>query len=94
YGDGNVPFRFIITRTIMLRTQDVAKIDEAYKQSSQLVDSGVILSNEGVGSGNPVYLYNGLTTLTPAMIAEATKMPVRLRSSLPMIHKVVWGVFW
>ncbi|MGL5792335.1 MAG: SIMPL domain-containing protein [Plesiomonas shigelloides] len=73
YGDGNVPFRFIITRTIMLRTQDVAKIDEAYKQSSQLVDSGVILSNEGVGSGNPVYLYNGLTTLKPAMIAEATQ---------------------
>ncbi|MGL5768833.1 MAG: hypothetical protein ACRCYI_03375, partial [Plesiomonas shigelloides] len=35
--------------------------------------SGVILSNEGVGSGNPVYLYNGLTTLKPAMIAEATK---------------------
>jgi len=73
YGDGAAAaIRFIITRTIMLRSKDIKKVEEAYKQTSQLIDSGVILNSE-TDAGAPVYIFNGLTSLKPSMIAEANK---------------------
>lgn len=73
YNTGNFPSRFIIARTVMVRSTDVDRIAAAYQASSELVDAGVVLNSEGMGSGGPTYLFNGLNALKPAMIAEATK---------------------
>lgn len=73
YGDGNeAQIRFILTRTVMIRSADVSRIEEAYKQTAQLINEGVVLSSDG-DSGAPVYVFNGLTKLKPSMIAEANK---------------------
>ncbi|MDO4952756.1 MAG: SIMPL domain-containing protein [Synergistaceae bacterium] len=74
YGDGNeAQIRFIITRSVMLRSNDIKKIEEAYKQTAQLINEGVVLSSEGMENNSPVYIFNGLTKLKPSMIAEANK---------------------
>ena len=75
YGDGNeAQIRFIITRSVMLRSSDIGKIEEAYKQTAQLINEGVVISSESMeNSGAPVYIFNGLTKLKPSMIAEANK---------------------
>lgn len=74
YNSGQFPARFIVAQTLIARTADVAKMQAASQHVDQLVDSGVILSNDfGPGSGGPSYLFTGLTALKPDMIAEATK---------------------
>jgi len=74
WGDGKYPSRYIIVRTVMLRSADVDKVAAAYQASGALVDAGVVLGGENPGnSGGPTYLFDGINALKPAMIAEATK---------------------
>lgn len=73
YGNGQYPSRFIIARTLMVRTADVDKVEAASQATSELVGAGVVLSDEGSGNAGATYLFNGLTELKPAMIAEATQ---------------------
>ena len=72
YGSGEYPSRFIIARTLMLRSTEVDKVAAAAEATPALVEAGVILNDDG-GGGGPVYLFNGLTELKPDMIAEATR---------------------
>lgn len=72
YHDGKYPSRFVIMRTLMIRSPEVEKIEQAYQANSELVEAGIILNRENQG-GEPVYLFNNLNQLKPAMIAEATK---------------------
>lgn len=73
FGTGEYPTRFIIARTLMVRTADVDKVEAASQATSELVGAGVVLSDDGSGNGGPSYLFDGLTELKPQMIAEATK---------------------
>ena len=74
WGDGKYPSRFIIARTVMVRSTDVDKVAAAYQASSALVDAGVVLGSENPGSGSgPTYLFDDINALKPAMIAEATR---------------------
>lgn len=72
YQSGSYQNRFILEQTLMVRSEDVAKIDEASQDIGTLVEAGIILNNEYSGGG-PTYLFNALTELKPDMIAEATK---------------------
>ncbi|HLR25734.1 MAG TPA: SIMPL domain-containing protein [Fodinibius sp.] len=72
YGSGSYENRFILAQTLMVRSEDIDKIDEASQAIGDLVEAGVILNSDYSGSG-PTYLFNGLTELKPEMIAEATK---------------------
>lgn len=72
YQSGPYENRFILAQTLMVRSEDVTKIDEASQDIGDLVEGGVILNNEYSGGG-PTYLFNSLTELKPEMIAEATK---------------------
>ncbi|MGH8212702.1 MAG: SIMPL domain-containing protein [Rhodanobacteraceae bacterium] len=74
YGGNQYPTRFIIARTIMVRTPDVDMVATAAQATGELIDAGVVLgdANDGNDSG-PTYLFNGLNALKPSMIAEATK---------------------
>lgn len=74
YGGNQYPTRFIITRTIMVRTPAVDVVAAAAQATGELIDAGVVLGGDSNGMDNgPTYLYNGLTELKPSMIAEATR---------------------
>lgn len=63
--------RFIIRQTLMVRSTNIDRIQQATQAVSELVDSGVVLSSDYGGSG-PTYLFKGLNDIKPAMLAEAT----------------------
>ncbi|MDZ7680130.1 MAG: SIMPL domain-containing protein [Fodinibius sp.] len=71
YQSGPYENRFILAQTLMVRSEQVATINKASQDIGSLVEAGVILNNQYSGGG-PSYLFNGLTTLKPEMIAEAT----------------------
>ncbi|WP_417520618.1 SIMPL domain-containing protein [Marinobacter sp.] len=71
YQDNNNEQKFIISQTLMVRSEDIEKIRQAAQGVSELVDSGVVLSSD-YGPSGPTYLFNGLNDIKPDMIAEAT----------------------
>lgn len=71
YQDNNNEQKFIISQTLMVRSEDIEKIRQAAQGVSELVDSGVVLSSD-YGPSGPTYLFNGLNDIKPGMIAEAT----------------------
>jgi hypothetical protein len=71
-GGGPVDSRYIITQTLMVRSEDPATVRRASQDVGRLVERGVVLgSNMGPAAG-PTYLFTRLNDLKPAMIAEAT----------------------
>ncbi|MFV8569915.1 SIMPL domain-containing protein [Marinobacter sp. SBS5] len=64
--------KFIINQTLMVRSKQIERIRQAAQNVSELVDSGVLLSSD-YGPGGPTYLFSGLNSIKPEMIAEATK---------------------
>lgn len=64
--------KFIVNQTLMVRSTQIDRIRHAAQNVSELVDSGVLLSSD-YGPGGPTYLFNGLNTIKPEMIAEATE---------------------
>jgi hypothetical protein len=72
YRSGPVDSRFIVAQTLMARSPNVDQIAAAGQRLSELVDAGVVLSNE-FGPGGPVYLFTKLNDIKPEMIAEATQ---------------------
>lgn len=71
YQDDNSKQKFIISQTLMVRSDNIEKIRQAAQAVSELVDSGVVLSSD-YGPNGPTYLFNGLNEIKPEMIAEAT----------------------
>ncbi len=72
YHSGQVKNRFIITQTIMVRSEDPDLIRNASQRISELVDAGVVLSAGGHSGTGPTFLFTKLTALKPEMIAEST----------------------
>lgn len=72
YQSGPYENRFILEQTLMVRSEDVEKINEASQDIGDLVEAGVIINSQYSGGG-PTYLFNRLTELKPEMIAEATQ---------------------
>lgn len=72
YRDGPVQSRYIISQTLMVRTNDPKLVQDAQQHSTELVDAGVVLSGVGGAESQPTYLFTGLNEIKPAMIAEAT----------------------
>ncbi len=73
YRSGPTQSRYIITQTLMVRTQDTERIRLASQDIGELVDAGVVLSSLGGPGSGPTYLFSGLNDLKPEMIAEATQ---------------------
>jgi len=73
YQSGTTANRFIITQTLMVRSEDPNAVLAASQRIGDLVDQGVVLiSGEEYGPGGPTFLFTGLNDLKPAMLAEAT----------------------
>lgn len=65
--------RYVIRQTLMVRSTDPAKVAAASQHVGQLVQAGVVLSSgEEYGAGGPTFVFTGLNSVKPAMIAEAT----------------------
>jgi hypothetical protein len=60
--------------SIMVRSDDPARIQAASQQVGELLDAGVVLSSGPGGGfgGGPTFLFTRLNDLKPEMIAEAT----------------------
>ncbi|WP_372999093.1 SIMPL domain-containing protein [Marinobacter sp.] len=71
YQANNGEQKFIISQTLMVRSNDIERIRQAAQGVSELVDSGVVLSSD-YGPSGPTYVFNGLNDIKPEMIAEAT----------------------
>ena len=101
-GDPSFRSRFIITQTVMVRSDDPDRILAASQAVGELVDAGVVLSSgEEWGPGGPTFLFTRLNDLKPEMIAEATanareaaeQFALDSRSSLGGIRQANQGVF-
>jgi hypothetical protein len=62
--------RYIIAKTLLVRSGAVGKIAAASQHVGTLVDRGVILASN---SGGPSFLFTRLNKIKPAMIATATR---------------------
>jgi hypothetical protein len=70
YGEPSGPQILTVTRSIQLRTHDIARVRAAYARQAELLRDGVEL----VGSGSNVsFTFTKLNDLKPEMIAEATQ---------------------
>jgi hypothetical protein len=73
YRSGTIESRYIIRQTLMVRSSQPTTILKASQAVSELIAAGVILDSEMGQGSRPTYLFSGLTSLKPEMIAEATK---------------------
>jgi hypothetical protein len=65
--------RYVIRQTIVVRSDEPQKISAASQKVGEIVSAGVVLSSgEEYGPGGPTFIYRGLNSLKPQMIAEAT----------------------
>lgn len=94
--------RFIITQTIMVRSDKPELVQAASRKVGELVNAGVVLSTGGrFGPGLPTYLFTRLNDFKPEMIAEATasaregaeQFAADSRSELGPIRRANQGVF-
>jgi len=102
YRDGTVSNRFIVTQTVMVRSDEPELVLTASQRVGQLVEAGVVLSSGAeYGPGGPTFLFRRLNDLKPEMIAEATasaraaaeQFALDSRSSLGGIRRANQGVF-
>jgi len=71
YSSGQPGNRFVISQTIIARSDTPAQIQGASQGVDELVSAGVVLSTGEWGAA-PTYLFTRLNDLKPSMIAEAT----------------------
>ncbi len=62
------PERYVVSRTLQLRTADVMRTRLAYARQAELLRAGVEVAGSSVS-----YTFTGLNALKPAMIAEANR---------------------
>ncbi len=72
YRSGAVGARFILTQQLMVRSTLPDTVLAASQQVGELVQAGVVLTNEGGFGNGPTYLFTKLNDFKPAMIGEAT----------------------
>ena len=68
WGSQNAPARFILAQTVIVRTNDVDRVQGTTRALNELVRQGVVLQD----FSGPSYVFTGLNAVRPEMIAEAT----------------------
>jgi hypothetical protein len=72
YRSGPTPSRFVVAKTLMVRSERPEIVAAASQRIGDLVQAGVVLSTEGRPGTGPTYLFTRLNDFKPTMIAEAT----------------------
>jgi hypothetical protein len=70
-GTNIPPYRYKAEKTVTLQSTNVSLVKKAMGQSGKLVKQGIVLANN-YGRGTE-FLFTGLNTIKPEMIAQATK---------------------
>ncbi|MDZ4714418.1 MAG: SIMPL domain-containing protein [Cytophagales bacterium] len=71
---GNAGFRYIITKTVLVRSAHVDTVFKVSQMTDELVRAGVVMSSQNDWQNSGVsFVYTGLNTIKPAMLAEATR---------------------
>jgi len=66
--------RFVVSHTLLVRSDDVAAVRAASQAAGRLLAEGVPLTAErGWGYSRPTYVFTGLTDIKPEMISRATE---------------------
>jgi hypothetical protein len=65
-------FRFIIEKTIQVRSKDVDNIQKVSRMTDDLLKAGVVLSNRNEFQGSVNYVFTKLNDIKPDMLTEAT----------------------
>jgi len=74
YGGNQQGPRYIVQQTVTLTTHDVDKLQLAGQHTADLVQAGIVLGGNQYGSSNGIsYKWNGLNSIKPDMITEATR---------------------
>lgn len=68
YASQNGGPRFILAQTVVVRTQDVDRVQKTTRALNELVRQGVVLQD----FSGPTYAFTKLNEVRPAMIGEAT----------------------
>ncbi|MBL7865689.1 MAG: SIMPL domain-containing protein [Cyclobacteriaceae bacterium] len=72
--DMNISFRYIITKTILVRSANVDVVFKVSQMTDELVRAGVVMSSQTDWQNNGVsFMYTGLNSIKPTMLAEATR---------------------
>jgi hypothetical protein len=94
--------RYVIRQTLVVRSSQVDRIQQASQRVADLVRSGVVLtSGQEWGGGGPTFVFTKLNELKPPMIAEATAEARKAaeqfardsRSNLSGIRRATQGYF-
>jgi hypothetical protein len=73
YRSAEAVTRYVINQTLMVRSDDPARVLAASQKVGELVGAGVVFSSGAeYGGGGPTFVFSGLNDLKPQMIAEAT----------------------
>jgi hypothetical protein len=71
---GDMTLRFILSQTLVARTNEIASMVKASQNISDLVKAGITLGDPNGGLNSvPQYLFTKINDIKPALIAEATK---------------------
>jgi uncharacterized protein len=102
-GDRRPQARYVITRTVMVRSPGVDVVMATSAKVGELVSTGVVLSSGrmGYGPSGPTFLFTKLNDLKPSMLREAAanarqaadQFAADSRSRLGGIRQANQGVF-
>jgi len=98
-GNETISSRFILTKTITVRSNQVYNVAETYTRAGDLINSGVVFENQ---YGSPIsYIFTKLNDIKPQMLESATKnartsaleFAKSSNSKVGKIHSANQGVF-
>lgn len=72
YGSDREPFVYNVTNVITVTSSDVDKVNKVMLKQGELLNAGVAIAGGGY-EYTPTYNFNGLNSIKPAMIEEATR---------------------
>jgi uncharacterized protein len=73
YQQGPTTNRFSVTQSMVVRSEEPRVVQTTSQRISELVEAGVVLvSGQEYGIGGPTYIFRGLNSIKPEMIADAT----------------------
>jgi hypothetical protein len=74
YGQANERFRYFVTGSLRVTTNNVDLVSKALGATEELLQSGVILDGQQDGGvANPRYIVSSFNALRPQLLAEATR---------------------
>ena len=71
-GRNERPYRYMAQTTITLRSTDIVRVKKAMRQAQNLISKGVVLTAQNYPNQTE-FLFTGLNSIKPAMVAEATR---------------------